>query len=190
MMKLIRVAFVLAALSLSACVAAVVAGAGAAAGLVVYDKRSMDMIRYDTRLFHDVHEAIVSDKAFNDSRIVVSSFNRNILLTGQTPTASLRPKAVSIARSVKGVGKVYLQIAVADPISLSQQSSDAWITGQVKAGMMTKKGLRSSSFKVVTEHNVVYLMGSVNHEQANLATDVARRVKGVSKVVKIFQYID
>ena len=55
--------------------------------------------------------------------------------------------------------------------------------------MLTKKGLESGSIRVVTENGVVYLMGIVTAEQASLSVDVARRVNGVSKVVKIFQYI-
>lgn len=187
-MKIVRIGLVLGSLCLSACVAAVMVGA--AAGMVVYDKRSMHMIEYDTRLFHDVHKAIVSDKAFDDSRIVVSSFNRTILLTGQTPSAKLRPKAVNIAQSIKGVRRVYDQITIGDPIPISQRSKDTWITGQIKGAMMAKKGLSSGSIKVVTENGAVYLMGKVTHDQANLAVDAARRIDGVRKVIKVFQYTD
>jgi len=188
MKKIITILLLSSTLFLSACVA--VMAVGAAAGLVVYDKRSVHMIEYDTRLFHDVHTAIVTDKAFDDSRIVVSSFNRVILLTGQTPTPSLRSKADKIARSIKGVRRVYDQIAIDDPISMSQRTKDSWITSQVKTKMLAKKGLSSGSIKVVTEDGVVYLIGKVSHDQANLAVDVARHVADVRKVVKIFQYTD
>lgn len=187
-MKMIRILLISASLLLGSCVAAVMVGA--AAGMVVYDKRSVHMIEYDTKLFHDVRKAIVDNKAFDDSRIVVSSFNRVILLTGQTPNRRLRLKAVTIAQGVKGVRRVYNQIAIGDPISLSQQSKDTWITSQVKASMLAKKGLSSGTIKVVTENSTVYLMGKVSHDQANLAVDVARRISGVARVVKIFQYTD
>jgi osmotically-inducible protein OsmY len=55
--------------------------------------------------------------------------------------------------------------------------------------MLTKKGLESGSIRIVTENRVVYLMGIATQEQASLAVDVARRINGVAKVVKIFQYI-
>ena len=55
--------------------------------------------------------------------------------------------------------------------------------------MLAKKGLESGSIRIVTEDEVVYLMGIVNEQQAALAVDVARRVNGVNKVVKIFQYV-
>jgi osmotically-inducible protein OsmY len=56
--------------------------------------------------------------------------------------------------------------------------------------MLTTKNLKSGSIKVVTENGVVYLMGIVSHQQADIAADIARQVSGVQKVVKVFQYSD
>ena len=170
---------------ITGCVAAVVAGA---AGMV-YDRRSVSTIEADARLFHLVHTAIVTDPQFRDSRILVTSFNRVILLVGQTPTASLRVVAEKIARNTPGVQRVYDEVSVNNPIPLTQRTKDSWITGQVRSNMLTKKGLESGSIRVVTENVVVYLMGIATAEQAALSVDVARRVAGVVKVVKIFQYI-
>ena len=54
--------------------------------------------------------------------------------------------------------------------------------------MLAASDLKSSSIKVITENGVVYLMGIVSRQQADLAVDIARRVSGVQKVIKIFQY--
>ena len=54
--------------------------------------------------------------------------------------------------------------------------------------MLTRKGLESGSIRIVTENGVVYLMGVVSREQANLAVDVARHVRGVARVIKVFKY--
>lgn len=171
---------------LTSCVVAVVAGA--AAGMV-YDRRAVGTIEADARLFHVIHTAIVTDPQFRDSRILVTSFNRVVLLIGQTPTASLRVVAEKIARTTPGVKRVYDEISVQNPIPLTARTKDSWITSQVRSQMLTKKGLESGSIRIVTENAVVYLMGIASPEQATLAVDVARRVQGVTKVVKIFQYI-
>ncbi len=173
---------------LNGCAAIVIAGA--AAGMVVYDHREISMIEHDTRSAYKINHKIVKNKAFDSSRVVVSSFNRVVLLVGQVANSSLRIKAAQIAKAQPGVSRVYNEIKVAPPITVTQQTKDTWITSQVKASMMTKKGLRSGSVKVVTEDNVVYLMGKVSHDQANLAVDVARRIDGVKKVVKVFLYAD
>jgi osmotically-inducible protein OsmY len=184
--KLKSIALVLVVTLLTGCVAAVVTGA--AVGMV-YDRRSVITMEADARLFHVIHKGIVTNPQFSDSRILVTSFNRVVLLVGQTPTASLRVLAEKIARNGPGVQRVYDEVSVGYPIPLTQRTKDSWITGQVRSSMLARKGLESGSIRVVTENGVVYLMGIATDQQAALAVDVARRVNGVIKVVKIFQYI-
>jgi osmotically-inducible protein OsmY len=178
--------FILVATLLTGCVAAVVSGAVAG---MVYDRRSLMTMEADARLFHVIHKKIVTDRQFADSRIIVSSFNRVVLLVGETPTASLRDLAGKIAHSTPGTYRVYNEITVGYPIPLTVRSKDSLITGQVRSSLLTKKGLESGSIRIVTENRVVYLMGIATEQQASLAVDAARRVRGVNKVVKIFQYI-
>ncbi|KTC94628.1 BON domain-containing protein [Legionella erythra] len=187
-MKLRAVLFLFVSVLLTGCVAAVVAGA--AAGMVVYDKRSVVTLESDARIFHLVHTAIVTDPRFRGSRILVSSFNRVVLLVGQTPTASLRVVAEKIAQKTPNVRRVYDEVTIEEPLSVTQRTKDTWITGQVRSKMLTKKGLESGSIRVVTENSVVYLMGIVTQEQGNLAVEVARQINGVGKVVKVFQCIN
>lgn len=172
---------------LGGCFAAV--AVGAAGGLIVYDQRSIPMIERDARIFYNLRKDIVSKPEFHDSRISVTSFNEVVLLTGQTPSASLRVQAEKIALATPRVRRVYNEISVGQPIALSKQGNDTWITGQVRSKLLTQKDLSSGSIRVVTEDGNVYLMGAVTPEQATLATSAARQIKGVRKVVKVFQYI-
>jgi osmotically-inducible protein OsmY len=172
---------------LSGCVAAVVAGA-AAGGIVVYDRRSIMVMESDISIFHRINTAILTDPRFHNSRIVIISFNHVVLLLGQTPTSSLRPIAEAIAQRQANVRRVYNEISISNPISFRDRTHDTWVTSQVRSGMLTKKGLESGSIHIVTEKNIVYLMGIVTQEQANLAASVARQIQGVQKVVKVFQY--
>lgn len=173
-------------LTLTGCIAAAVVGT---TGMAVYDRRGVLTIEQDARIFHIVHTKIVRDPRFRDSRIVVSSFNKVVLLAGQTPSASLRVLAEKIAQSTPHVTRVYDEIGIGHPLSLTQRPRDTWITGQIKSKMLARKGLESGSIRVITEDAVVYLMGIVTREQSIIAVDVARHVNGVRKVVKIFQYI-
>jgi osmotically-inducible protein OsmY len=171
---------------ISSCVAVVVAGA--AAGLVVYDRRSFSMIESDTRILYHISKEIAADPHFSGSHIVISSFNQVVLLTGQTPAASLRVVAEKIARNTSQVVRVYNQITLQSPTPFKQRGRDSWITSQIRTSMMAKKGLQSGSIRVLTENNVVYLMGVVTREQASLAVEVARQIQGISQVVKVFRY--
>lgn len=186
-MKRVVMLLLVVSIMLTGCVAAVVAGA--ATGLVVYDRRSVSMIERDARIFHLVHKTIVTDPSFRNSHVVVTVFNQAVLLVGETPIASLRNVAERIAQNTPYVRRVYNEITVDNPIMLTEQSHDAWITGEVRAHLLGKKGLESGSIRVVTENQVVYLMGIATLEQASLAVDVARKTNGVRKVVKVFQYV-
>lgn len=171
---------------LTGCIAAAVVGT---TGIAVYDRRGVITIEQDARIFHVIHTKIVRDSRFYNSRIVVSSFNKTVLLAGQTPSASLRVLAEKIAQNTPNVTRVYDEITIGAPLALAQRPRDGWITGQVKSKMLAKKGLESGSIHVVTENAVVYLMGIVTQEQSAIAVDIARQVNGVDKVVKVFQYI-
>lgn len=159
---------------------------GCVAAVVSQDYHTAVNLERDARIFHIVHTTIVTDPRFRGSRIGVSCFNQDVLLVGQTPIASLRVIAEKIAQGTDNVRRVYNQVVIAAPISLKEQSNDAWITSQVRARMLAEKGLESGFIRVVTEDRVVYLMGVVTPDQAALAVNVARQISGVRKVVKIF----
>ena len=54
---------------------------------------------------------------------------------------------------------------------------------------MDAQDISANSFKVLTERNVVYLMGRVSQRESKRATDIARGVAGVAKVVRVFEII-
>lgn len=176
-------------LSLQGCIFVAGAAAGAAAIAVVYDHRTIQNTIQDTNISNKIiaHLKLVPDLR-TESHIEVTVFNRVVLLTGETPNAAWKQQAEDIAKSVSGVSRVYNQISVQGPSSSLIRTSDAWITTKIKGAMLAEEDLKSSSIKVVTESGVVYLMGSVKREQADVAVDIARQVSGVQKVVKIFQY--
>lgn len=176
-------------LTSSGCVGVMLAGA-AASGVVISDNRSFHVMNEDFRIGNEVREALRKEKALNNSHIVATSFNQAVFLGGQTTKASYRYLAEKVARKVTGVKRIYNEIAIAEPTDLERRAKDSWLSMRVKTMMLARKGLNSASIKVVTEDGVVYLMGRVDHSQANLATDVARRIEGVKRVVKIFQYQD
>ncbi len=181
----------LAALSLQSCVFVVGAGAGAAAVAAVYDHRKLARIHEDESINNQILRHLTGIHGIKEgAHINVTTFNNVVLLTGEAINSDLRNQAGSVARSIDGVSRVYNEIAIMGPSSSLSRTSDAWITGKIKAEMIGMKELQSGSIKVVTENGVVYLMGNVSREQAENAVDIAREVSGVQKVIKIFEYTD
>ena len=176
-------------LNLQACIFVVGAAAGAAAIAIVYDHRTIENSIQDTKIANSIINKIKEVPALKEeSHIEVTVFNRIVLLTGETPNAEWRQQTEDIAKSVANVGRVYNQLTIEGPTSSLTRTSDSWITTKIKSQMLATDDLKSSSIKVVTENGVVYLMGIVSREQANIAVEIARQVSGVQKVIKIFQY--
>jgi osmotically-inducible protein OsmY len=71
-----------------------------------------------------------------------------------------------------------------------EHSNDAYLSTRVRGVLVGTADIYSSSFKIVTEAGVVYLMGRVSQREAETATEQARAIPGVKKVVKVFEYID
>lgn len=177
------------AFTLQGCIFVAGAAAGAAAVAMVYDHRTVEKIIEDQRLANTIADKIKSVPNLNDeSHIEVTAYNQIILLTGETPNPAWRQQAEDIAKTVPGVRRVYNQITLQGPTSSLTRTSDSWITTKIKTQMLATEDLKSGSIKVVTENGVVYLLGTVRREQADMAVDIARQVSGVQRVVKIFQY--
>ncbi len=178
----------LVACTLVGCVPAFIAGT-ALGGIVVYEGRTAHIKKQDFQLSQQIKKRINADQAIaENSRIIVSAYDGVILLAGQSPQAKLKQQAGNIAHSVTGVKRIYNEISLTKPISSLAQSKDTWITTKVKSVLLATKDLNSSQIKVVTENSVVYLLGKVTHSQAKIASDATRTVRGVKKVVTIFEY--
>ena len=119
----------------------------------------------------------------------VTSYNRQVLLSGEVPSAQDKQLVEQIVSRVDNVRLVANELAVLGSSSLTQRSSDALITGKVKAAMVDSKDLFANAFKVVTERGVVYLMGRVTQREADRATAITRSTGGVQKVVRLLEVI-
>jgi osmotically-inducible protein OsmY len=172
---------------LSACAPLLVGGA-VMTGVVATDRRTTGSQVEDEGIEIKVGSAIRQE--LGDSvHLNVTSYNKQALLTGEVRTQALKERAEKLAQSQENVRAVVNDLAVTLPSSLTQRSKDTIITGQVKAGFLDAKDLQVNAIKVVTERGIVYLMGRVTAREAKRATDIARGVSGVAKVVRVFEEI-
>ena len=176
-------------LLLQACAAAVVGGAATTAA-VAYDRRTAGAILDDQSIEIKAKYAIFQDKdLYNQSNINVTSYNGFVLLSGETPTESLKQKATTLVKDIPKVRKVYNELAISGPSALTSRSSDSWITTKLKTKMTQDENVDPFYVKVVTERGIVYLMGKLTKAEADQAVAVARSTKGVLRVVKILSLI-
>jgi osmotically-inducible protein OsmY len=174
--------------SLTACFPLVAGGAVAGGALIAFDRRTSGAQLEDEGIELRAMSRL-RDNIGSRARVSVTSYNRQVLLTGEVLNEQDRKLVEQVVARVENVSGVVNELAVIDSPSLMQRSSDVLITGQVKALMVDAKDLYASAFKVVTERSTVYLMGRVTQREADRATEVARGARGVQKVVRIFEII-
>jgi len=173
--------------TLSACAPLVVGGA-VMTGMVVVDRRTTGMQLEDESIELRTAQGM-RQNLLDNAHVNVTSYNRQVLLTGEVSTAADKDKANKVAQSQENVKAVANELTVQPVSSLTQRSKDAIISGQIKALFVDAKDLQSNAFKVVTENGVVYMMGRVTSREAQRATDIARSISGVTKVVRVLDII-
>lgn len=173
--------------SLQGCVGLMVGGAVAGAAATV-DRRTLGAQTEDKAisLKADLRLPKVAGK---DAHVNASSYNRRVLLTGEVPDEAAKAAVEKETMAIDGVVSVANELTIGSPATYTARSNDALITAKVKASLIDMKTISATSFKVVTDKSVVYLMGRVTPREGQVAGDVARSVGGVAKVVKIFDYI-
>ena len=176
-----------AAASLSGCFPLVAAGAAGGA-LVATDRRSAGTQLVDQQIELAANK-VLRNSPVEPAHIDVTSYNRRVLLTGEVPNEQGKQLAEQLVSRVENVGAIVNELQVGPNASLTQRSSDTLITGRVKASFVDARDLYANAFKVVTENGTVYLMGRVTQREAERATDIARSVSGVVRVVRIFDIV-
>ncbi len=172
---------------LQGCFPVVATGVGAGAAMVA-DRRSSGTYVEDEAIEWKSGGRI-SEFFGSNTHVNVTSFNRNVLLTGEVPNDNTRAEVERLVAGVPNVKGIVNELVVGPTSALTARGNDTLITSNVKARMVDASNVPAHNIKVVTEANVVYLLGLVTRTEADAAAEVARTSQGVRKVVRVFEYI-
>ena len=176
---------------LQGCGAAIVGGAVVGASMV-HDRRDSGTVLIDEKIELNTYARITDDPTLAEhSSIAVTSYNRVALLTGQADRPEVKGRIAAITAKVKDVKRVVDEVEVAPRASVQSEGHDTYITSKVKLALfdLNIEGFDPSRVKVVTEKDVVYLMGILSPQEADAVVEKVRYVNGVKRVVKIFEQI-
>jgi osmotically-inducible protein OsmY len=172
---------------LSACAPAMFGGVIGTA-MVASDRRTSGA-QVDDEAIEIRGAAAMRENFGTNTRVNITGYNRQVLLTGEVANDQQRLQAEQLVNKLPNVRSIVNELAVGPASSLSDRSSDALITARVKAAMVDTEDVFANVYKVVTERGTVYLMGRVTQREAQRATEVARGVSGVKRVVRVFEYL-
>ena len=173
---------------LSACAPLLVGGAMGTGVLVATDRRTSGAQLEDQGIELKARSRL-RDQFGDRARIIVTSFNRRVLLTGDVPSAADKAAAERTVAAVENVKVIVNELGIQSSPSLTARSADALVTARVKAALLDADDVQANSIKVVTERGVTYLMGLVTQQEADRATEITRRMPGVQGVVRVFELI-
>jgi osmotically-inducible protein OsmY len=173
---------------LTACFPVVVGGA-AAGGAMAADRRTSGTYIEDEAIELKAGKAI-ADSLKDNVHANITSYNRQVLITGEVSDEANKKKAESLVKPIENVVGIKNHLEVAKNSSISSRTNDTYITSKVKASFIKENKFSANYVKVVTENGTVYLLGLVTHKEADDAVEIARSISGVKTVVKVFEYID
>jgi len=174
---------------LSGCTAAVVGGAVVGTSVVLDKRTTGDYVEDQNIKTKYTHLYYQDDELSDQTHINVTSYNRQILITGEVSTEQQKQKLSHIATQIKNVRKYFNEVVISKPSSMSTRTNDSYLTSKIKTSIFTHMSeLDGAQVKVVTENSSVFLMGLVTREQGNQITEITRTTDGVKRVIKLFEY--
>lgn len=191
MRSLILISFIAIISILSGCTAAVIGGAAAGTSIAL-DERTTGNYVEDQNIKMKYGYLYDQNELFNDkTHINVTSYNLQILITGEVETEKQKQALSQMAKGVKNVRHAYNEVVIGPVTSFGSRSNDTYLTGKIKSSVFANiQELDGAQVKVVTENSSVFLMGLVTQKQGRQITEIARTTHGVKRVIKLFEYTD
>lgn len=173
--------------SLTACFPLVMGGA-VVGGMVATDRRTSGAVVEDEGIELKASNR-VRENVGERAHVNITSYNRQVLITGEVPSAQDKQLVEQIVSGVENVRVIVNELAVMGVSNYTQRSSDTLVTGKVKASLLDAKDLFSNSLKITTERGTVYMMGRVTQREATRATEIISGISGVQRVVRVMEII-
>ena len=172
----------------SGCVPLVLGGA-AAVVTVAEDRRSPGIFVDDEGMENQALLRVKS-RVGGQVHVNITSYNRQLLLSGEAVTEEVKRGVEEEVATVKGIKRIFNEMTVGPLAGVIGVSNDTRLTTVVKTRFLDAGRFQTNHVKVVTEASVVYLLGIVKKSEADAATQLASTTRGVVRVVRLFEYLD
>ena len=180
----IKLVFLSTALLSSGCIAPLIIGGGAAAGMVATSEKGIGGTVSDSNIRAKVKMNLYNFNADLHAKVSVTVQNQEVYLTGVVSNPQWPADAERLAKNVEGVKNVVNDIETEGEESLGSITNDGWITTRIRSSMLFEKDIYSLNYTIDTVNGVVYVTGiGQSEEEINRITEIARNVGGVKKVV-------
>ena len=157
----------------------------------IADRRATHVQIIDNKIFLSAWNPVqeITDNEKQKSHINIIVYNKTILIVGEVPTEEVKIKITDVLSKIENVKTVHNKIFVGPACKIKQRAKDTITTSNVKTRLFLqlKNEVHPMHVKIMTEDDVIYLLGIVNNKEAGEAIQTAKSSKGVKLVVPLFE---
>ncbi len=184
-------ALLITSLLLSSC-SPIVQGATAVSAFasVSSDRRSAGEIIDDKSLYMRLGNIIRDDEMLENAHLKFIVYGKTAVVAGEVPSKEAKDYlAKQLKQNAPKMKQLINEAAIMPAIGYFSRAKDNIITLQIETLFQDQEVFHPTHVKVMTERQIVYLMGSVTKREAEHATNQAAKAKNIDKVVKLFDYL-
>lgn len=176
---------------LASCGAGLAVGTGAVVTRTVLEERSTMAALQDTEIQLSLNNRFLnhSTELFDD--ISTSVVEGRVVLKGSVPQRAQKIEATRLAWETPGVASVTDELTVKEDSGAVAYVEDAWISNQLRLGLLTDTNVSSVNYTVETVDKVIHLTGIArSRKELGLVIDRAAGIPGVERVISHVLTID
>ena len=150
--------------------------------------RSAIQMLSDTEATFTISNILHKNKDLGEHAFVnVTTINGIVLLVGSVGNASEKKWVEGVAEDHQNVRKVVDELKVEKARNVLEIGKDKLVQVSVKHRISSQLKEYSPHIHIIVHRKIVYLMGVVTPDIAEMASEIARTTRNVERVVKIFE---
>lgn len=118
-----------------------------------------------------------------NNHYTVTAYNGTVLLTGEMSTAEMKTIAVKTAQASLDVTRVIDELAVMEPVGITQRMSDSSLATRVRSNIVGNKNVSINQMKITVDRGIVYITGVLTPDENREVCQIAAKTNGALKVV-------
>lgn len=152
--------------------------------------RTMSLQLTDAQLAQAIRKDVFqSVPRANETRLLITSFYRAILILGEAPDDATKLAITEAAKRYEDVLIVHNEMTVGPVRGVGGRISDELLERKVATNLLLADNVRSSRSRVLVSDGAVYLMGRLTEAEADRAVQRIQGLDGVTRIIKIIDIV-
>jgi len=157
----------------------------------IADRRTVQVQFIDNKIYLASWRPIqeITDNEKQKSHFNIAVFNQAVVVVGEVPNEGVKNSITDVLSKIKNVKTVHNKIVVGEACKIKQRAKDTITTSNVKTRLFLEinNEVHPLHVKIMTENDIVYILGIVNNKEADEVIKIAKSSKGVKLVVPLFE---